>query len=96
MKIKYLRKAPKGMPGDIAEVPDLQANILIKLKFAESVDAETLIELLKNANGTLVVDDFGSLVESLPKDMSLKVDVQELAQDIQPIKPKQKRVSKTK
>ena len=96
MKIKYLRKAPKGMPGDIAEVPDLQANILIKLKFAESVDAETLIELLKNANGTLVVDDFGSLVESLPKDMSLKVDVQELAQDIQPIKPKKKRVSKTK
>ena len=96
MKIKYLRKAPKGMPGDIAEVPDLQANILIKLKFAESVDAETLIEFLKNANGTLVVDDFGSLVESLPKDMSLKVDSQELAQDIQPIKPKQKRVSKAK
>ena len=84
------------MPGDIAEVPDLQANILIKLKFAESVDAETLIEFLKNANGTVVVDVFGSLVELLTKDMSLKVYVQELAQDIQPIKPKQKRVSKTK
>ena len=96
MKIKYLRKAPKGMPGDIAEVPDLQAKILINLKIAESMDVEPSIEFLKNLNGTLVVDDFGSLVESLPKDMSLKVDVQELAQDIQPIKPKKKRVSKTK
>ena len=96
MKIKYLRKAPKGMPGDIAEVPDLQAKILIKLKIAESMDVEPSIEFLKNLNGTLVVDDFGSLVESLPKDMSLKVDVQELAQDIQPIKTKQKRISKTK
>ena len=38
MKIKYLRQAPQGMPGDVSEVPDLQANILIKLKLAEPFD----------------------------------------------------------
>ena len=63
MKIKYLRRAPQGMPGDVAEVPDLQAKILIKLKFAEPLDGEPSIEFLKNLNGTLVVDDFGNLVE---------------------------------
>jgi len=96
MKIKYLKQAPQGMPGDIADVPDLQANILIKLKFAEPFDTETSIEFLKNLNGTLVVDDFGSLVEPFSTDMSLKVDVKALAQDIQPVKPKQKRASKAK
>ena len=96
MKIKYLRKAPQGMPGDVAEVPDLQAKILIKLKFAEPLDGELSIEFLKNLNGTLVVDDFGSLVElPLIVDRSLE-NIQQPVQEVEPVKAKRKRVSKAK
>ena len=96
MKIKYLRKAPQGMPGDVAEVPDLQAKILIKLKFAEPLDGEPSIEFLKNLNGTPVVDDFGSLVE-LPLTAERLLDnAQQAVQEDKPVKPKQKRVSKAK
>ena len=96
MKIKYLRKAPQGMPGDVAEVPDLQANILIKLKFAEPIDGELSIEFLKNLNGTLVVDDFGSLV-GLPLMVEHRLEnIQQAVQEEKPIKPKQKRASKAK
>lgn len=96
MKIKYLRKAPQGMPGDVAEVPDLQANILIKLKFAEPIDGELSIEFLKNLNGTLVVDDFGSLV-GLPLMVEHRLEnIQQAVQEEKPAKPKQKRVSKAK
>ena len=96
MKIKYLRKAPQGMPGDVAEVPDLQANILIKLKFAEPIDGELSIEFLKNLNGTLVVDDFGSLV-GLPLMVEHRIEnIQQAVQEEKPAKPKQKRVSKAK
>ena len=96
MKIKYLRKAPQGMPGDVAEVPDLQANILIKLKFAEPIDGELSIEFLKNLNGTLVVDDFGNLVE-LPLMAEHQLEnIQQAVQEVEPVKPKQKRVSKAK
>ena len=35
MKIKYLRDAPQGNKGDIAEVPDIQARVLILQGFAE-------------------------------------------------------------
>ena len=96
MKIKYLRKAPQGMPGDVAEVPDLQANILIKLKFAEPIDGEPSIEFLKNLNGTPVVDDFGSLVE-LPLIIEHQLEkIQQPVQEVEPVKPKQKRASKAK
>ena len=96
MKIKYLRRAPKGMPGDVAEVPDLQAKILIKLKFAEPLDGEPSIEFLKNLNGTLVVDDFGTLVE-LPLIIEHQLEkIQQPVQEVEPVKPKQKRVSKAK
>lgn len=96
MKIKYLRKAPQGMPGDVAEVPDLQANILIKLKFAEPIDDELSIEFLKNLNGTLVVDDFGSLV-GLPLMIEHQLEnIQQAVQEEKPAKPKQKRASKAK
>ena len=96
MKIKYLRKAPQGMPGDVAEVPDLQANILIKLKFAEPIDGELSIEFLKNLNGTLVVDDFGSLV-GLPLMIEHQLEnIQQAVQEEKPAKPKQKRASKAK
>lgn len=84
------------MPGDVAEVPDLQAKILIKLKFAELLDGEPSIEFLKNLNGTLVVDDFGSLVE-LPLMVEHQLEnVQQVVQEEKPVKPKQKRVSKAK
>lgn len=96
MKIKYLRKAPQGVPGDVAEVPDLQAKILIKLKFAEPIDGELSIEFLKNLNGTLVVDDFGNLVE-LPLMVEHRLEnIQQAVQEEKPIKPKQKRASKAK
>ena len=96
MKIKYVKQAPQGMPGDIAEVPDLQAKILIKLKFAEPMDGESSIEFLKNLNGTPVVDNFGYLVELNKICVDSEVATKESVQDIQPIKPKQKRVSKAK
>lgn len=96
MKIKYLRKAPQGMPGDVAEVPDLQAKILIKLKFAEPLDGGPSIEFLKNLNGTLVVDDFGSLV-GLPLMVEHRLEnIQQAVQEEKPIKPKRKRLSKAK
>ena len=96
MKIKYLRKAPQGMPDDVAEVPDLQAKILIKLKFAEPIDGELSIEFLKNLNGTLVVDDFGNLVELHLTAERLLENAQQAVQEETPAKPKQKRASKAK
>ena len=96
MKIKYLKKAPQGMPGDISEVPDFQANILIKLDFAEAVEGGPRIELLKNLNGTSVVDDFGSLVEVQKADIGADVVAQKPIQKEKPVKPKQIRASKAK
>lgn len=37
MQIKYLKDAPLGATGDMQEIPDDQANILITLGFAEKV-----------------------------------------------------------
>lgn len=96
MKIKYLKQAPQGMPGDVAEVPDLQANILIKLKFAEAVDDGSIIQFLKNLNGTSVVDDFGSLVVVQKADIDADVVAQKPIQKEKPVKPKQTRASKEK
>lgn len=96
MKIKYLKKAPQGMSGDISEVPDFQANILIKLDFAEAVEDGPRIELLKNLNGTSVVDDFGSLVEVQKADIGADVVAQKPIQKEKPVKPKQTRASKAK
>lgn len=39
MKIKYLKDAPAGKKGDVAEVPETAANVLIKLGFAEKYKA---------------------------------------------------------
>lgn len=39
MKIKYLSNAPAGKKGDVKEVPDNQANVLIKLGLAEPYKA---------------------------------------------------------
>ena len=96
MKIKYLKKAPQGMPGDISEVPDFQANILIKLDFAEAVEDGPRIELLKNLNGTSGVDDVGSLVKVQKADIGADVVAQKPIQKEKPVKPKQTRASKAK
>ena len=96
MKIKYLKQAPQGMPGDVSEVPDLQANILIKLKFAEAVGDGPIFQFLKNLNGTSVVDDFGNLVELPLMAERLLENAQQAVQEEKPAKPKQKRVSKAK
>lgn len=37
MKIKYLKNAPLGQIGDISDVEDSQAGVLITLGFAEAV-----------------------------------------------------------
>ena len=39
MKVKYLREAPRGNKGDVAQVPDTQANVLIRLGIAEEYKA---------------------------------------------------------
>lgn len=39
MKVKYLREAPRGNKGDVAEVPETQANVLIRLGIAEEYKA---------------------------------------------------------
>lgn len=96
MKIKYLKNAPQGKPGDISEVPDLQANILIKLKFAEAVEDGPRIEFLKNLNGTPVIDDFGSLVVVQGIVVSADNVVKEQSQKIEPNKTKTTRVRKAK
>ena len=96
MKIKYVKQAPQGMPGDIAEVPDLQAKILIKLKFAEPMDGESSIEFLKNLNGTPVVDDFGSLVAIQKVNSNPDDAIKEQSQKIEPSKTKTTRARKAK
>lgn len=41
MYIRYLKPTHNAQPGDTAEVPDAQANVLILLGIAEETDAET-------------------------------------------------------
>lgn len=90
MKIKYLKKAPRGMPGDVVEVPDMQAKVLIRLKIAQP------FQFLENLNGTPVVDDYGSLVE-LSQFVERPVEnIQTSIQEKEQLKSKQKRVSKAK
>lgn len=96
MKIKYLKQAPQGMPGDIAEVPELQANILIKLKFAEAIGDSHPVELLHNLNGTPVVDDFGSLVAIQKANSNPDDAFKEQILQAEPSKPKITRARKAK
>ena len=90
MKIKYLKKAPRGMPGDVVEVPDMQAKVLIRLEIAKP------FQFLENLNGTPVVDDFGSLIELDRFVESLVENIQTSIQEKEQLKSKQKRVSKAK
>ena len=84
------------MPGDIAEVPDFQANILIKLKFAEAIGDSHLIEHLQNLNGTPVVDDFGSLVTIQNDSSNLDDAIKEQSQKTEPSKTNPTRARKAK
>ncbi len=38
MKIRYLKDAPQGKVGDVADVEDMAANVLIHLGFAVEVE----------------------------------------------------------
>ena len=77
MKIKYLKVMHNANVGDVLEVTDFEANILIKTGVAEVAESSpseqaqasvinyTPIDttgLLVNLNGTPVIDDFGDLV----------------------------------
>ena len=73
MKIKYLKDAPLGKTGDIANVAEIEGNVLVQLGFAAVVHNDETIELMSvallnppvlllNLNGTPVVSDFGDLV----------------------------------
>ena len=84
------------MPGDIAEVPDFQANILIKLKFAEAIGDSHPIEHLQNLNGTPVVDDFGSLVAIQKANSNPDDAIKEQSQKTEPSKTKTTRARKVK
>lgn len=55
MKIKYLQDAPRGNKGDTAEVPDIQANVLIMLGIAEEYKA-TPKRVTKNKEETKTED----------------------------------------
>lgn len=58
--IQYLKNAPLGKTGDIAEVQEHEAKVLITLGFATDVS-----NVLRNQSGGLVVDDFGELVQQV-------------------------------
>lgn len=84
MKIKYLKDAPLGKTGDIADVTDIEGNVLVHLGFAAVVYADESIEfqsvalintpvLLLNLNGTPVVSDFGDLV---PENLVINSEIQ--------------------
>lgn len=77
MKIKYLKVMHNANIGDVLEVTDFEANILIKTGVAEAAEdtpntqdqASAIVYtpidttgLLLNLNRTPVVDDFGELI----------------------------------
>ena len=59
MKIKYLKMTHDSNVGEVKEIPDFQANVLIKIGIAEPFED---IKYLQNLNFTPVIDDFGSLI----------------------------------
>ena len=61
MKIKYLKNTHDSSVGDVKEVPDFQANILVKIGIAEAY-LEDEPKFLLTPSGSPVVNDFGDLV----------------------------------
>lgn len=59
MKIKYLKVMHNANVGDVLDVTDFEANILIKTGVAEPFEE---VKFLQNLNFTPVVDDYGSLI----------------------------------
>lgn len=66
MKIKYLKDTHDSEAGDVKEVQDLPAKVLIALGFAELESGKAVevveVPMLLNLNGTPVIDDFGTMV----------------------------------
>lgn len=100
MKIKYLKLMHNANIGDVLEVTDFEANILIKTGVAEAAeDTPNLHEqkstifytpidttgLLLNLNGTPVVTDFGELIAE-----------QQVKSEEKPKSPRKPRGNKTK
>lgn len=67
MKIKYLQSTHDSEIGDVKDVADPQADVLVKLGIAEIYkDSIMNISILKNLNDTPVIDDFGDVVTFTP------------------------------
>ena len=70
-KVKYLKDLCSGRAGSVHDLQEFEANILIKLGVAKLYsdkvknNASKTPNLLKNLNGTPVVNDFGELVEAV-------------------------------
>lgn len=54
--IQYIKDAPLGKKGQFASVQDYEGKALILLGFAKE------LSVIRNLNGTPIVDNFGSLV----------------------------------
>ena len=61
MKIKYLKKTHDSNIGDVKEVPNFQANVLVKIGIAEAY-LEDKPKFLLTPSGSPVINDFGDLV----------------------------------
>ena len=69
MQIKYLKKTHDSDVGDVKDIPDMQAAVLIVLCIAEAyqepIEDPTYTLMPENTrlnlNGTPVIDDFGNI-----------------------------------
>lgn len=91
MKIKYLKEMHNANVGEMLEVTDFEANILIKTGVAELVESQSY-EYLQNLNGTPIADDFGGLVLASNNDDS----VEKITEQAVAVKPKATRTRKAK
>lgn len=65
-KVKYLKDLCSGLAGTVRDLQDYEVAVLLKLGAVELFDEHPESkneenQLLKNLNGTDVVDDFGNL-----------------------------------
>lgn len=56
MQIKYLKDAPLGQAGDVGNVPDDQANVLIMLGYAERYDDKSKRKTKKSPENNTELD----------------------------------------
>lgn len=83
-KVKYLKDLCSGQAGDVRDLQDYEVAILLTLGVIELFDEQfepkkEADQVLKNLNGTDVVDNFGNLamivVKSKPVVVSPKTEV---------------------